>query len=124
MLIEHALVIHEHQLVPLKGVWIDMNGRPYEARVMHLARTNEGYEIALDGLWGGAIVPIPRVPHFEDARHLDGQTFDDGVIHYGSLSVVVDHFRNDPLEWLEDAKVDIEALLARSLNHQHSERVS
>lgn len=115
MLIEQAVTIFERKLVPLRGIWVDPMGVEHAAKVTHLGRRESGYEIALENLWGGSIVPIPQVTHFIDADRLDAQHFGDGEIHYGSLRVEVDHFRQDPLEWLADAGIDIKELNSRAL---------
>lgn len=109
MLLEHALVLHREKIVPLKGVWIDVNRKTHEGRVLTITR-DEGdtYHIVLEGLWGSRPVTVTQARN--DSRAKTDGPFD---VQFGSLILKVDHFRSDPIEWLAQHGFNISELNAR-----------
>lgn len=107
MLLEQAWLLHESKIVGIKGIWVDPNKQVHEGRLLEINRDNTSYRLVIEGLWGtkpvtvsqpkrhGAIVQTPS-PHAISA--MDAQ--------FGSLMLKVDHFRDDPQEWLSIAGLD------------------
>ena len=116
MLLEHALALHVHNIVPLKGVWIDPNQETYEGRVLEIVRDEEqaAYRVTMEGFWGGNPVTVTQPI---DSNHPQAAPVAKPTqAQFGSLIVKVDHFRNDPLEWLAQHDIDIQALNAQAAN--------
>lgn len=108
MLLEHALLLFENQIVDLKGVWTDPNREIHEGRVLSLSKAEDGhFKVALEGLWGGRPVAVPQSAILPGPAQPDSAHASD--VQFGTLLLKVDHFVDDPLEWLAQSNIDIGA---------------
>lgn len=106
MLLEHALVLHKENIVPIKGVWIDPNKNVHEGRVLDIDCQEEGiYRLVIDGMWGNAPVSISQAAPTQ-VVHGTGE-IEALSVQFGALLLKVDHFRDDPMEWLAEHGMDI-----------------
>lgn len=103
MLLEHALLLHEKKVVGLKGVWVDPNKDVHEGRILEITRSQGRFRLAIEGLWGSKPITVeqPSQQSGKTQPHLVQQQ--NGTLvdaQFGTLMIKIDHFRDDPHEWL------------------------
>lgn len=101
MLLEHALMLHNENIVAIKGVWVDPNKVTHEGRVLNIDCVETGiYSIVVDGMWGNSPVTVSQEAPTQVTTNADDEAAMS--VQFGGLLLKVDHYRNNPMEWLAE----------------------